>query len=180
MSNSISIILRALEYAAVQHQYLRRGGYDRLPYINHLIKVANILEEAGIGGKTELTLIAILHDIREDTDTTYRQLSEQFGESIAQAVEELTDDMSLSYSERKRKQIESAPTLSHQASIIRIADKIGNIRDITSYPIDWPHDKKLRYVENSILVVNQIRGTHIELEKLFDHEAALAQHKLKK
>ncbi|RMG21130.1 MAG: phosphohydrolase, partial [Bacteroidetes bacterium] len=30
----------ALEFAAVQHQYQRRSGYSRLPYINHLIKVA--------------------------------------------------------------------------------------------------------------------------------------------
>lgn len=179
-SESLSIIFKALEFAAIKHQHLGRGGYDRLPYINHLIKVANLIQQVGLGANTDLMLVAILHDVVEDTDTTPEKLAEKFGPEVGSAVKELSDDMTLSHDERKRRQVQNASSLSHLARVVRIADKICNIRDIMEYPIDWPQEKKLKYVKNSIEVVNQISGTNSQLEQLLEQEVTLAQQELKK
>ncbi len=175
---SISILFEALDFAAVKHQYLRRGGYDRLPYINHLIKVGKLIQDVGLGDNRDLMLVAILHDVMEDTATGFEEISARFGPLVARAVKELSDDMTLSYDERKRKQIENAAGLSATARVVRIADKICNIRDIMEYPVVWSVEKKLNYVDNSIAVAKEIEGTHDLLEELLQREASLARKKL--
>ncbi len=168
----------ALNLAAEKHQYQRRSGYDRLPYINHLLKVADALLR--IGGETdpELLLAALLHDIIEDTDVTEEDLREKFGERVAHTVTELTDDMRLPHAERKRLQVLGAAALSTDARKIRIADKACNIFDILAYPIDWPLEKKQAYVTNAIEIVDQIRGVNPRLEAWFDETVAKANQQL--
>ena len=167
MTENLQAIFKALKYAADKHQNQRRADYSPLPYINHLIKVTDILIHVGISD-TEILQAAILHDVIEDTDATKDTLEELFGEKVAHVVEELTDNMDLSYAVRKKLQIVGAHELSTEARIIRIADKIANMQDIVRYPIEWPLSKKKAYVANSAEIVDQIRGTHADLEKQFD------------
>ncbi len=163
-----NILFDALTLAAEKHQYLRRSGYDRLPYINHLLKVTHALIRIGEEDDPELLLAAILHDIIEDTDITEAELSRRFTPRTAAIVSELTDDMELPYEVRKRRQVETAPALSTPAKKIRIADKASNIRDLIDYPVEWPLEKKQYYVTNAVEVVNQIRGVNRQLEAWFD------------
>jgi hypothetical protein len=37
-----------------------------------------------------------------------------------------------------------------------------------SPPLDWPMVRQLEYFDWSLAVVNGMRGTHVELERLFD------------
>lgn len=168
-------LFTALSFAAVHHQYQRRGGYDKLPYINHLIKVTDALIQIGKETDETTLLAAILHDIIEDTDVTASQLTAQFGEKVAAIVVELTDDMTLSYPKRKQLQIENASKLSIPARKIRMADKASNMLDLMAYPIDLPIEKKQAYILNSIQVVDQIRGVNEGLEKWFDETIILAK-----
>ncbi|HKK79268.1 MAG TPA: HD domain-containing protein [Phaeodactylibacter sp.] len=171
-------LLEALQFAAIQHQYDRRAGYDRLPYINHLIKVTNCLANR-IGIKDEaLLLAAVLHDIVEDTEVTVEQLERRFGGEVAAIVEELTDDMSLPYGERKRLQVEQAGKLSPKARVIRLVDKASNLRDIFNYPLDWSVEKKAAYLDNAIAVAERIKGDHPKLDAWFDETAAWAKQQL--
>lgn len=168
-------LFQALSFAAIQHQYQRRGGYGRLPYINHLIKVTDVLIQIGRETDENLLLATILHDIMEDTDVQAAQITAHFGQKVTSIIQELTDDMSLPYFERKRLQIENAPKLSVPARKIRIADKGSNMEDLMTYPIDWPLEKKQAYVQNSIQVVDQIRGVNQDLENWFDRTTNLAK-----
>jgi guanosine-3',5'-bis(diphosphate) 3'-pyrophosphohydrolase len=171
-------LLEALQFAAIHHQYDRRGGYDRLPYINHLIKVTNCLANR-IGEKDEaLLLAAILHDIVEDTDVTVEELERRFGSEVAEIVAELTDDMSLPYEERKQLQVERAGELSLKARKIRLADKASNLRDIFNYPLDWTIEKKAAYLENAKAVAQRIKGDSPRLDAWFDKTAAWAEEQL--
>ncbi|NBC07800.1 MAG: HD domain-containing protein [Bacteroidetes bacterium] len=171
-------LLEALQFAAIHHQYDRRAGYDRLPYINHLIKVTNCLANR-IGIKDEaLLLAAVLHDIVEDTEVTVEQLERRFGGEVADIVEELTDDMSLPYDERKRLQVEQASKLSPKARVIRLVDKASNLRDIFNYPLDWSAEKKAAYLDNAIAVAERIKGDHPKLDAWFDETAAWAKQQL--
>ena len=171
-------LLEALQFAAIQHQYDRRAGYDRLPYINHLIKVSNCLANR-IGIKDEaLLLAAVLHDVVEDTEVTVEQLERRFGGEVAAIVEELTDDMSLPYGERKRQQVEQAAKLSPKARVIRLVDKASNLRDIFNYPLDWTVEKKAAYLDNAIAVAERIKGDHPKLDAWFDETVAWAKEQL--
>jgi len=178
MSITTAELLDALRFAADHHQYQRRGGYDPLPYINHLIKVTDTLVQVGQESDRDLLLAAVLHDVVEDTEVTVDDLSRRFGAKVAQTVEELTDDMSLSYEERKRLQVERATFLSENARKIRIVDKASNIRDIFSYPVEWPLSKKEAYVENAQAIVDQIRGGNPRLDAYFEEAVEFAHRKL--
>jgi len=88
-------------------------------------------------------------------------------------VIEVTDDKGLPKAERKQRQIESAPSLSQPAGLIRIADKITNVMELdTRVPLEWSPPRKREYLDWAERVVSMIRGTHPALEELFDEVVA--------
>jgi len=176
--NTAAKLLEAMEFAAEKHKFQRRRGFDKLPYVNHLIKVANILLECG-EQDLDLLLAALLHDTMEDTDATQQEVSSRFGKDVLSLVLELTDDMDLPYNERKQIQVDKASHLSEQAKILKIADKLCNIRDIMLYPLDWSEQEKLEYIKWSEVVVDQVRGANKKLETLFDQEVKKSKQQLK-
>ncbi|MEM8890267.1 MAG: HD domain-containing protein [Bacteroidota bacterium] len=126
----IEEFVEALSLAAEKHKYQRRAGYDALPYLNHLIKVAQSLIQETDEKDRDTLLAALLHDILEDSDLTQEELRNLFGDKVASIVAELTDDMSLEYEKRKELQVKGAKSLSLPAKKIRITDKSSNLRDI--------------------------------------------------
>ena len=168
-------IMEAAVFAALKHQYQRRSGYDKLPYINHLLKVADALIRIGGERDEALLLAGVLHDVLEDTEVTTAELAQLFGNETAAIVLELTDDMSLPYMERKWLQVEKAHLLSEKARKIRLADKATNIRDIFSYPLDWTLEKKMDYLANAQQVAARIRGANPKIDVWFDETVEWAQ-----
>ncbi len=166
-------IIAAIAFAAHKHRDQRRKDEAASPYINHPIALANVLtNEAGIDDEAVL-IGAILHDTVEDTETTEQELVEAFGRTIADIVLEVTDDKNLPSAERKRLQIEHAATISRQAKLVKLADKICNLRDIAhSPPAGWSLQRKREYFDWAKAVVDNLRGVHPELERLFDHAYA--------
>jgi hypothetical protein len=72
-----------------------------------------------------------------------KHLVEAFGAEIADIVGEVTDDKSLPKAERKRAQIEHARHLSQRAKLVKLADKICNLRDMSDCsPADWPIERR--------------------------------------
>lgn len=164
-----SILLKAIAFAADKHRNQRRKDADASPYINHPIALANTLaNEGGISNESALCA-AILHDTIEDTETTKEELVVNFGEKIANIVMEVTDDKELPKAERKLLQIEHAAHASHEAKLVKLADKISNLRDLLSAPPkDWPKERISEYFDWAGKVVAGLRGTNAELEKIFD------------
>ncbi|MFH0893096.1 MAG: HD domain-containing protein [Bacteroidota bacterium] len=169
MTDETGLFLKAIHFAAHKHKNHRRKDRKRTPYINHPIGVAMILNETANINDQHILAAAVLHDTLEDTDTTFQELSETFSVKIATIVKEVSDDKSLPRNIRKQRQIETAPSLSYEARLIRIADKINNLHDITfSPPVFWSKKELKSYQDWALEVVNSIRGTNTELEKLFD------------
>jgi guanosine-3',5'-bis(diphosphate) 3'-pyrophosphohydrolase len=162
-------LLKAINFAAYKHRHQRRQGVENLPYINHPIEVAETLWEIG-GVHDSVSLIAaILHDTLEDTETTSDEIRALFGEEVLSVVQEVTDNKSLPKQVRKRLQIEHAPHISPKAKLIKLADKICNLRDILhSPPPDWDMPRKQQYVLWTEQVVAGLRGTNPALENLYD------------
>jgi len=169
MKASVATVLAASAFAAHKHRDQRRKGADASPYINHPIAVANVLaNEAGITDASILAA-ALLHDTIEDTATTPQELEAAFGAEVASIVLEVTDDKTLPKQERKRLQIEHAAALSKQAKVVKLADKICNVRDMSQLPpVDWSLERRADYFIWAKQVVDPMRGVCPVLEALFD------------
>ena len=165
----LGLIVKALTFAAHKHRDQRRKGADASPYINHPIALADVLcNEAGVTDQVAICA-ALLHDTVEDTETTPGELEQEFGAEICGVVMEVTDDKRLSKVERKRQQIEKAGQLSQRAKLVKLADKISNLRDILSHPpADWPLARQQSYFDWAKAVIDRLRGTNQTLEAVFD------------
>ena len=170
---SLDTIFRALKFASAKHRDQRRKDIEASPYINHPIDVAQILAvEGGITDETTL-VAAILHDTLEDTETTIDELRKLFGDKVTDIVIELTDDQSIPRAERYEVQKQKAVHYSNEAKLIRLADKISNIRDATaSPPPKWSPERVQGHKDQAVAVVTILGGTHEALERVFT--AALA------
>lgn len=164
---------RALDFAARAHVDQRRKGARAEPYVNHLAEtallVAEACEAAGGAADPDAVTAALLHDALEDTETTYDDLAAAFGDRVAAIVAEVTDDKTLPKAERKRLQIEHAPRIGRAAKLVKLADKISNVRSLAaSPPADWPPGRIEAYVDWACAVVDGLRGVSPELERRFD------------
>ena len=170
----LSLILKALEFAALKHRDKRRKDALASPYINHPIALANVLTREGGVSDPVVMAAALLHDTVEDTETTPAELREVFGDRIAGIVEEVTDDKNLPKAERKRLQVERAAHISREAKLVKLADKICNVRDVAYQPpAKWDLTRRREYFEWAKAVVDQMRGSHPGLERKFDEAYAL-------
>ncbi|WP_341313478.1 HD domain-containing protein [Paraburkholderia sp. IMGN_8] len=166
-------LIKAIAFAADKHRNQRRKDGEASPYINHPIAVANVLANEGNVDDESVLVAAVLHDTIEDTETSLRELAELFGEDVADIVAEVTDDKSLPKEERKRLQVEHAPHVSARAKLVKLADKICNLRDIAANPpADWAVERKREYFEWASAVVEGLRGVHPVLEDIFDRAHA--------
>ena len=162
-------VLRALEFAAHKHRDQRRKDAQASPYINHPISLAAVLRNEGGVSDPVVLCAALLHDTIEDTETTADELGEAFGERVRDIVVEVTDDKSLPKEERKRLQVVHAPLSSREAKLVKLADKICNLRDVAqSPPKHWDMARRLRYFDWAREVVAGLRGVHPVLEAVFD------------
>jgi guanosine-3',5'-bis(diphosphate) 3'-pyrophosphohydrolase len=165
----LDAVLEALQFAARKHRDQRRKDLEASPYINHPIALAHVLWHEGRVRDPAVIAAALLHDTIEDTDTTPEELRERFGRKVAAIVMEVTDDRSLPKAERKRLQVEHASRISREAKLVKLADKICNLRDMgESPPMTWPRSRKREYFEWAKRVVDALRGVSPRLEALFD------------
>ncbi|MBN2391112.1 MAG: bifunctional (p)ppGpp synthetase/guanosine-3',5'-bis(diphosphate) 3'-pyrophosphohydrolase [Anaerolineae bacterium] len=165
----LGMFMHALRFAADKHQNQRRKGRDQLPYVNHLIRVTDTLWRVGEVRDVPTLLAALLHDTLEDTDTAPGEIEALFGAEVLSFVREVTDDKTLPKARRKELQIEHAPHLSDEARLIKLADKIDNVHDISHDPPEsWPHERQVAYLDWAEAVVAGLRGVNAALEAHFD------------
>jgi guanosine-3',5'-bis(diphosphate) 3'-pyrophosphohydrolase len=179
--NNLATLIKAINFAAKKHQKQKRKGADEQPYINHPLEVLNVLVNIGKVEDFNVLTAAVLHDTIEDTETSKEEIMKLFGNKVCEIVLEVTDDKSLPKSERKQLQIEHAPHLSHGAKLVKLADKISNIRDVTENPPhDWSDDRRIEYIEWGEKVISGLRGANENLENYFDETINQARLKLKR
>ena len=179
-TNDITLLLAALNFAAVKHRKGRRKDSEASPYLNHPIAVAQMLWQIGEVRDMATIVGALLHDTLEDTETTPSEIHDLCGAEILALVQEVTDDKNLPKLERKRLQIEHAPHKSLQAKQLKLADKICNVSDITHFPPkDWSLQRCQEYLDWTEQVVAGLRGTNPALEAHYDTVLAEAKNALK-
>lgn len=172
---ALTVILHAANFAAIKHKDQRRSDPSKTPYINHPIGVAyQLVNEAKVFDQATLTA-AVLHDTVEDTDTSLDEIEREFGTEVRGLVDEVSDDKSLEKMERKRLQIVNAPKKSTKAKLVKLSDKLYNLRDLEKQtPVGWTEERTQQYFIWAKQVVDGMRSTgsininlEDELDKIF-------------
>ena len=166
---NLALLLKALSFAAHKHRKQRRKDAEASPYINHPIALARALTGEGGVRDVQVLCAALLHDTIEDTETTREELDAAFGARVASIVAEVTDNKRLPKVERKRLQIVHAAHITREAKLVKLADKVCNLRDVAdSPPVSWPMRRRRVYFDWAKRVVDRLRGVNRKLEAAFD------------
>ncbi len=167
--DTLNDLIKAITFAADKHRDQRRKDVCASPYINHPIQLVHVLcNEAGVSD-VKVLCAAALHDTIEDTETTAAELSQHFGQQVCDIVLEMSDDCNLCKTDRKSAQIRLAPNLSNEAKLVKLADKICNLRDVAdSPPAGWELQRCQEYFDWAKAVIDGLRGVHPGLESIFD------------
>lgn len=130
----LNFIRSAYEYAKNKHQDQKRKSGE--PYIIHPRDVAITLAEYEVDPNT--IVAGLLHDILEDTDTTYDEIKSQFGEEIADIVEGLTKLKQLQYQNSKilqqaknHQKMILAMAKDIRVILVKLADRLNNMRTLS-------------------------------------------------
>ncbi len=170
MSDQITRIAHALDFAARKHTHQRRKGTHQEPYVNHLAEVAHLVAEATQGNDANLVIAALLHDCVEDQGVKAHEIAALFGDDVASLVMAVTDDKNTPKDARKQAQVDHAGQISHRARVLKIADKTANLKSILHSPPPWPEARKRRYFAWAKAVVANARGVNPAIDAMFDAE----------
>ncbi len=124
-------IKKALDFATEAHQNQTRKGRDVL-FVTHPIRVYELISE--YTEDENVLCAALLHDVVEDTEKTMEDIEENFNPMILGYIKELSEikagNKEATWYQRKKLQIKKIPTLSENALLIKLADKISNAEDL--------------------------------------------------
>ncbi|MBL3654498.1 HD domain-containing protein [Fulvivirga sediminis] len=147
------IYQRAMKFAGEKHSAQKVPGTEA----NYLLHISNVAMEVIMAyhynGNFDLTLaiqVAILHDTLEDTETTYQELVQEFGDKVAQGVQALTKNADLSSKkERMEDSLLRVSQLGREVGLVKLADRITNLQ---KPPGHWSSDKINGYLAEAQLI----------------------------
>lgn len=129
-----SLLLKAYEFAAGMHRGQHRNSGE--PFIIHPLEVAYILADMDLD--LETVIAGILHDVIEDTSSSYEQIKAEFGDEIAALVEGVTKLDQIQFITREEQQVENlrkmflAMAKDIRVVLIKLADRLHNMRTLKS------------------------------------------------
>lgn len=160
----------AFEFGRLAHDgQKRKAGGD---YIWHPVAVAEILAQIKLD--QDSIIAALLHDVIEDTPYTKEDITDRFGESVAEIVEGVTKLTKMMFSTPQQAKAENfrkmimAMSRDIRVILIKLADRLHNMRTLGVMRLD----KQKRIAQETLeffapiagrLGINSIR---IELEDL--------------
>ena len=155
-------IEKAIQFATKAHEGQVRK-YTGEPYIVHPLAVMEIVKT--VEHTDEMLMAAVLHDTVEDCDVTLDDIVTEFGEIVADLVEQLTDisvpeDGNRAF--RKAMDRDHSAQASAQGMTIKIADLLDNTKSITEHD---EHFAKVYMKEKALLLQVLDKADKILLEK---------------
>lgn len=127
------MINKVLELAIMAHKDQFRKG-SKIPYIIHPVEAGVIAASLSMKNNQvdeEVVAAAILHDVIEDTDFTYQDLSNKFSEKVLKLIRLQSEDKSKTWQERKESTVELLKNnVDINLEIVTLADKLSNLRAI--------------------------------------------------
>jgi len=149
---------KALTYAFTKYGNNKRIS-GNVPYLIHPIRVAMILRAAGFSEfkNTNLIVAALFHDLLEDTDLSFEDLRQDYGNQVASIVKELSKPEDCN----KDDWLNSFNSASKEAKIIKIADRIDNLLDMKS--TDWSVERQKKYANQGLIILEKCGEVNPEL-----------------
>ncbi|MFP3029172.1 MAG: bifunctional GTP diphosphokinase/guanosine-3',5'-bis pyrophosphate 3'-pyrophosphohydrolase [Arsenophonus sp.] len=166
----ISLLKQAYLVARDAHEGQTRSSGQA--YITHPVAVACILAEMRLDHET--LMAALLHDIIEDTLTTFQDIKKIFGKTVAGLVEGVSKLDKLNFRDKKEAQAENfckmimAMVQDIRVILIKLADRTHNMRTLGSLRAD----KRRRIAKETLEIYSPLAhrlGIHhlkTELEEL--------------
>lgn len=169
-SYNYDLVKKAFEYCVEKHQGQKR--YTNEEYYIHPFNVASII--VSLGMDSESVAAALLHDVVEDTDTSVEDIKREFGDEMALLVDGVTKIGRLNFSTKEQQQAESLRKMliamgqDIRVIIIKLADRLHNMRTIDAMPEQKQRDKSLETLEIYAPIAHRlgIRPVKEELEDL--------------
>lgn len=166
-------INHAIQFASMAHGNQVRKGNGDIPYIFHPIDVANeVIYYSGLPAKEieRASIVAILHDVVEDTHVSENDVRAQFGEEISRGVAALSKNESieeidkLSKLEQLKESIVRIKAASRYVACVKLADRVSNLK---AFPAMWSRQKIANYLDESKLIADELgyasEGLHARL-----------------
>ena len=125
-----------------------------VPFSKHLEDVVNRLKSLGVIDE-EILSAGWLHDIIENTDTSFDDLYDQFGNKIAVLVSSLSKDMTLPRKQREKEYVNQLKDTSFDAKLIKLCDISANLSDLKNY--DVSKSKKIRQIKQKRVYLTYIK-----------------------
>lgn len=156
---------KALKFAGEKHSKQKMPSSQS----NYLLHISNVAMEVLISYQNNSNFdcnfaiqVAILHDTLEDTNTSFNELKDEFGEQIALAVLALTkNDGLLTKKEKMLDSLSRIKRLQKEVGLVKIADRITNLQ---SPPKHWTINKIKNYHEEAQLIAKELNGSNKYLE----------------
>nr|WP_082236088.1 HD domain-containing protein [Halobacillus massiliensis] len=118
---------KAQKFADCAHKGQKRKA-SKEDYINHPIRVAEILKKAG--SSEELICAGYLHDVVEDTSYELDDIEKKFGLKVRRLVAAHTEDKTKTWRERKAHTITTVRMADKEVKSLIVADKLDNLSSI--------------------------------------------------
>ena len=164
------LVRRAFEYCVLKHEGQKRCTDE--DYYIHPFNVALIIVTLGMD--SESIAAALLHDVVEDTNTTVEDIKRGFGDDVALLVDGVTKIGRLNFTTKEQQQAESLRKMliamgqDIRVIIIKLADRLHNMRTLDAMPEQKQRDKSLETLEIYAPIAHRlgIRPVKEELEDL--------------
>lgn len=179
---------KAVVFAAQAHRHHLRKG-TQVPYVTHPFLVMRILDRLGFD--EQVLAAALLHDVLEDTPTTFDELRREFGERVAVLVQSVSETKvdklgrQIPWELRKSEKVENLRTAPLEAKAIALADLLDNFHmtyldERSIGPSVWqrfnaPREKRLEHARQIVAVchsddprLRQLSEACLELLSRFD------------
>lgn len=128
----------AKTFAAVRHSGQKDDdGNDY--YMHHLLPVCEALMQ--LTNDEEIWMAGILHDVLEDTDVTYEELKDKFGQRVADLVNEVTDEGEADSYGKYFPRLKSK-----EGIMIKFIDRASNISRMNC----WHKERQDHYLKKSV------------------------------
>lgn len=158
---SQEVYIKAWDFATLAHHGQTYGSPivgQRIDYINHIGSVAMeviwALSVDQVADENLAVQCALLHDVIEDTNYTYHDIAQQFGQAVADGVSALTKDSTL---DNKTQQMQdSLQRIQQQPKEIwrvKLADRIMNLAEPPHY---WTREKRIEYCAEANMILHAL------------------------
>jgi (p)ppGpp synthase/HD superfamily hydrolase len=152
--------IKAYHFAADRHNNQKYPGTD-LPYIMHLsfvcMEVIAALRVSAVAEEILAVQCALLHDVIEDTATTYDEIKQTFCPAVADGVMALTKSPTLEKSQRIADNLQRLQQQPAAVQLVKLADRITNLQAPPHY---WSREKMAAYREEAIVIHQALKAAN--------------------